>query len=92
MPTKKRATATAAPKNSSNAGAKARGVAMRRLIEAYPEAWKEFLTEERLRLGLSPETGKQTRLQKLVGRMMGEGVERDAINEALAEAGFKARV
>lgn len=83
--------ASATPR--SNAGAKARGEAMKEMIERYPEVWSELLAEHREKLGLPADAGRQTRLQKFVAKMRAAGVETEEIEAALIEAGFtKAKV
>ena len=92
MPAKKRnLAAVSEPKKRNNTGARARGVAMQRMIESYPEAWRDFLREEREKLGLSAETGRVTRVQKFIAEMKAEGVEDSAIERALVAAGFKVK-
>lgn len=95
MPAKKKAAATEKAESNgtrNNLGAAARGAAMKRMIESYPEAWGDFLREEREKIGLNAETGRKTRVQMLAAKMLEAGVERDDVNKALEEAGFKAKI
>lgn len=72
-----------------NPGTAARNAAIGRMIESYPEAWEQFLAEERTKRGLPAEGTRQTRLDKFVAAMKAEGVEDAAIQMALKAAGFK---